>query len=245
MSGAPTELKLSNSQASFVRCLGHELHTQLNTIIGTSTLFRLGAYTGVAFTGRPASAMDRIVQTADRVAVLVDRALLYMCALSGASTSISRPVVLSSLIDAAAGRAQNRQPFTFRREATPGAPDEITGDPAQIGIILDELLSNACLFGLPGEPISVRVERGAGDRVQLSVSDRGPGISNSDQLHVFKPFWRGEAAQKRAPQGIGLGLSIVREMTRAMGGEVAIISRAGTGTTVQVSLPLVVVPRPE
>jgi two-component system OmpR family sensor kinase len=99
------------------------------------------------------------------------------------------------------------------------------------------LLSNAVRYGA-GAPIHVLV---AGDqhagRASLVVRDHGVGIADEDQQRIFEPYERGTAVKSAG--GFGLGLWIVRRLTTAMGGTVAVESRPGQGSTFTVTLPAV------
>ena len=77
-----------------------------------------------------------------------------------------------------------------------------------------------------------------GARARLDVHDDGPGIPALDLPHIFERFYRGEKTRAREEGGSGLGLSIVQGFVRAQGGDVAVYSAEGTGTTVSVWLPL-------
>ena len=73
--------------------------------------------------------------------------------------------------------------------------------------------------------------------IEVQVSDLGAGIPKSEQSEIFKPFFRGTAAQTRQIRGSGLGLSLVREIVEAHGGTISVTSEAGCGTTFTVRLP--------
>jgi signal transduction histidine kinase len=79
---------------------------------------------------------------------------------------------------------------------------------------------------------------------KIEVRDEGLGIPAADLPHVFERFYRGEKTRAREEGGSGLGLSIVQGLARAQGGDVAIRSAEGAGTTVTVWLPLAPVPPP-
>jgi len=98
------------------------------------------------------------------------------------------------------------------------------------------LLVNACKYA-PGAPQrwSTAVD---GARARLDVHDDGPGIPALDLPHIFERFYRGEKTRAREEGGSGLGLSIVQGLARSQGGDVAVYSAEGTGTTVSVWLPL-------
>ncbi len=94
------------------------------------------------------------------------------------------------------------------------------------------LLSNAVRYGA-GSPIHVSVAS-AEDRASLVVRDHGVGISDEDQARIFEAYERGS---NKAAGGFGLGLWIVRRLTTAMGGTIAVDSRPGEGSTFTVTLP--------
>jgi signal transduction histidine kinase len=96
------------------------------------------------------------------------------------------------------------------------------------------LLSNAVRYGA-GAPIHVVVE-GADELASLVVRDHGVGIADEDQARIFEAYERGTIG-KRAAGGFGLGLWIVRRLTAAMGGTIAVESRPGEGATFTVTLP--------
>lgn len=107
-------------------------------------------------------------------------------------------------------------------------------DRLRIQQIVWNLLSNAVRYGA-GAPIHVRVASDA-DRASLVVKDHGIGISDEDQARIFDPYERGTAG-KTSAGGFGLGLWIVRRLTDAMGGTIAVESRPGEGATFTVTLP--------
>lgn len=120
-------------------------------------------------------------------------------------------------------------------------PAWVHGDPARLGQILVNLLSNALKFTPAGGAVSVRV-RPAGTDCRLVVADSGPGLRSEEIRHAFDRFWRGERA--RTVSGTGLGLAIVAELVRGHGGTVAIDSPPGGGTAVTVGLPAAAIPAP-
>jgi signal transduction histidine kinase len=90
------------------------------------------------------------------------------------------------------------------------------------------LLSNAIKHSNRGGDIRVRMKSGV-----VTVQDEGTGISSADLPHIFERFYRGRGSS----EGFGLGLSICKELTERMGGSIAIRSREGVGTAVEIELP--------
>jgi signal transduction histidine kinase len=126
------------------------------------------------------------------------------------------------------------------------APGPVVGrwDRLRLDQVLTNLLSNAVKYA-PGQPVSVRVS-GDGARAELTVRDRGIGVSEADQRRIFDRFER--AVSRRNYGGFGLGLWIVRQIAEALGGSVRIESAPGEGSMFTVELPraaVAVAPRPE
>ena len=95
---------------------------------------------------------------------------------------------------------------------------------------LANLLSNAAKFSGPGEPVSVwAVEEGPWMRI--GITDRGVGLTPDEATRAFEPFWRTRGAKARAMRGAGIGLALVQEYVRFMGGRVGADSEPGRGST--------------
>ncbi len=111
------------------------------------------------------------------------------------------------------------------------------GDHDRLGQVLDNLVSNALKFTDVGGTVEVRVA-GEGDTAVIEVSDSGPGIPPEEQHRLFERFFRATTATSRAIPGVGLGLTIVRAIVEAHGGNVTVDSAHGEGATFRVELPL-------
>ena len=116
----------------------------------------------------------------------------------------------------------------------PSSISPIQADPLRLGQVLGNLVSNAIKFTPSGG--TVTVEAGETDQqTWLRVRDTGPGIRPEQQEKMFEPFVRGGQG-RRFPQGMGLGLSIARELVEAHGGRLTLESDAGLGSTFTVWL---------
>jgi signal transduction histidine kinase len=102
--------------------------------------------------------------------------------------------------------------------------------------VVDNLLSNAIKFTPQDGSVTLCLQQ-EGDHVVLSVSDTGIGISEEEQARLFERFFRTSSATEAAIPGIGLGLSIVKAIVQAHGGEVTVTSATGAGTRFTVRLP--------
>jgi two-component system, OmpR family, sensor histidine kinase BaeS len=123
------------------------------------------------------------------------------------------------------------------------APAPVEGEPRRLEQVLGNLLSNALRYTDTGGRVEVKVAA-VDSAAVLEVRDTGIGIAPDDVPHVFTRFWRGEKSRSRATGGAGIGLSIVRELVRAHGGEIEVQSAPGEGSLFRVTLPLAASPAP-
>ncbi|UYM22842.1 HAMP domain-containing histidine kinase [Streptomyces albus] len=116
--------------------------------------------------------------------------------------------------------------------------DDLTteGDPVRLRQVLGNLLSNAIRHTPPNGSVTVSAYRVEGG-VELHVADTGSGIQPEDLPRIFDRFWRAEQSRSRNTGGSGLGLSIVRHLVHAHGGEVSVVSSPGAETVFTVRLP--------
>jgi two-component system phosphate regulon sensor histidine kinase PhoR len=123
----------------------------------------------------------------------------------------------------------------------PGA-GTLRGDPAKLHDALRNLVANAITYSPERTTVLIdasRVERdGAGNAIDLSVSDQGPGIPDDDLSRVFERFYRVDKSRARDPGGTGLGLAIVKHLVELHGGSVRAENRHEGGTRVTITLPL-------
>jgi signal transduction histidine kinase len=124
-----------------------------------------------------------------------------------------------------------------------GAPVPAWGDRGKLRQVLFNLLSNAYKYSTAPSAVTVRLLRDDGDdevgggvaRVGLAVTDRGIGMTPEQAARVFERFYRADPSG--TVLGTGLGMSIVREIVQLHGGQVALDSQPGEGTTATVWLP--------
>jgi signal transduction histidine kinase len=123
----------------------------------------------------------------------------------------------------------------------PAAPGSVAGDPGMVREVIDNLVGNALKYGGDRGPVIVTV--GGDDRlVRIEVRDEGPGIDPAEQAQLFERWTRTESTRSSKAKGFGLGLSIVKRLVAAHGGDVGVSSNLGAGATFWVTFP---VARPE
>ena len=128
-------------------------------------------------------------------------------------------------------------------ESIPKALPEVYVDPMRLGQAVGNIISNAIKFTPTNGIITISAGQAA-DQVWLSVRDTGPGMSSDEQEKIFNPFFRGNQG-RRFPQGMGLGLSITRDIINAHGGQIELDSAPGIGTTIKLIIPVKQIPEPQ
>ena len=215
----------------FIADASHELRTPVTALKGYIDVLRRGA-------GRDPGALDAALAAmsneAERMRGLV-LDLLTLARLDARRESHPETFDLSDAVDSLLDEGVPGMPDTLQRNFAP-APVLMHADRGAVTTIVRNLLVNACKYAHgAAQSWTTAVEAGW---ARLVVQDSGPGIPATDLPHVFERFYRGEKTRAREEGGSGLGLSIVQALARAQGGDVAIQSVEGVGTTVTVWFPL-------
>lgn len=218
----------------FVLNASHELKTPIASMQALAESMELAmgrdpqrALQMLASLQREAVRLGRLVRD------LLDLARLEERGGSDEPTEADLAAVVRSQVERVEAAARARD-IDVRADAPDAA--RVAGRPGDVRLIVDNLLDNAVAYNREGGAVTARVSR-AGDHVTLEVADTGIGIPPSAQGRVFERFYRVDAHRSRLSGGTGLGLAIVRHAVRRLGGEVALASEPGEGTTVTVRLP--------
>jgi len=221
----------------FIADASHELRTPLTALKGYIDVLRRGA-------GREPAALDAALEAmsneSERMRVLV-LDLLTLARLDAQRQSHPEDFDLNAAVNRLLDEGVPGMPSVVQRTLGP-LPLTVRADSGAVTTIVRNLLVNACKYAHgAAQHWSTAVEAGW---AKLEIRDEVPGIAAADLPHVFERFFRGEKTRAREEGGSGLGLSIVQGLARAQGGDVAIRSAEGMGTTVTVWLPLAPVPPP-
>ena len=125
---------------------------------------------------------------------------------------------------------------SLRFSVDPGLP-EVMVDPQRFQQVVGNLLDNSLRYAPAGTDIDLSIHR-KNNTIELCVSDEGAGIPETELTHVFDRFWRGEKSRARATGGVGLGLSIARQLVEAQGGKISARNRSPHGFEVLITLPV-------
>jgi len=222
-----------NKLRRFVADASHELRTPITAIRGFAELHRQGAVTGEAETKQ---LIARIEGESKRMGSLVED-LLLLARLDQAREMDSKPVDIVSVVADAVASAQVSGPEHPITLITPNAELFMLGDEVRIHQVIANLLANARAHTPDGTPIAVMITSNESE-VSISVADKGPGLSEIDQQHIFERFYRADGSRARTgDDGSGLGLSIVDAVMRAHGGKVSVDSELGNGSKFTLTFP--------
>jgi signal transduction histidine kinase len=227
----------NRAKSGFLAVVSHELRTPLNAITGYVDLLSLELEGPL--NDKQHRILDRISQSQRHLLSLIEDVLGFAQVEAGRLSFALQPVGVQPAIgsiEAIVAPEVMRRALTLRVDAC--HPDlAVRADPDKLRQVLLNLVANAMKFTLAGGVIRLAAEA-ADQRVRITVTDSGIGIPAAHIDRVFDPFFQVDQGGTRQFPGLGLGLSIVRDVVLAMEGDVAIESEPGKGTTVTVWLPL-------
>jgi signal transduction histidine kinase len=231
--------RLAAQQMDFVATVSHELRTPLAVI--RSAAQNLSA--GVVHDGAQARRYGDLIEgEGRRLTDMVEQVLEYAGLSGNRRPAMAGPVDVSTLVNdvaASCGTLAEADHITVEVDAPTDLP-AVVADEGALRRALHNLVTNALKYAAEGRWVGLGARKAAGrsgDEVQISVSDRGRGITSDDLPHLFEPFYRGRYAIERQIHGNGLGLSLVKRIVEAHGGRVTVTSTPGSGSTFTLHLP--------
>jgi len=227
----------NRAKAAFLASMSHELRTPLQAALGFAQLVRSGLYGPV--TQEQEDVLARIERSQSHLGRLIDDILDFARLEAGhvrmnvETVSLAEAIgQLGPLVETQA--AKKRLQLALR---PPPEPIVVTADRDRLQQILVNLVGNAIKFTPEGGTIRVNASR-SGQRAMIQVHDTGAGIPADRLQAIFEPFVQVDDRHTRAHSGVGLGLAISRDLATAMGGEIAVESELGSGSTFSVILPV-------
>jgi two-component system phosphate regulon sensor histidine kinase PhoR len=232
-----TELRrLEQVRTEFVANVSHELRTPLTAIHGYLETLLGGALEERENARRFLEIVFRHTERLGRL--LDDLTDLSNIELGKVSLRLA-PTGLDEVIEsvlAIIGPKSASGRVTLGAELPAGLPP-VLADRDRLAQILINLVDNAVKYTPEGGRVTVRAREAGTGRVEIAVIDTGIGIPPADLPRITERFYRADRARSRELGGTGLGLAIVKHLVLAHGGELAIESQPGRGTTVRFSLP--------
>lgn len=229
--------RLHRMKDEFVATLSHELRTPLNAILGWTQV--LAHKSGV--TPDISGGLEVIERNARSQAQMIEDLLDVSRIIAGKLNLDLQDTHLPAIIERAietVSLAAHSKGVRIETIIDPMPDIQTTGDPQRLQQIAWNLLSNAVKFTPRGGKVQVVLERVA-SHVEFTVSDNGKGIKSEFLPYVFDRFRQEESSSARSSTGLGLGLSIVRNLVELHGGNVRAFSRGeNQGAQFVVALPL-------
>jgi len=231
-------LHLDHLKSDFLATMSHELRTPLTSVIGYSDML-LSGMTGEV-TEKQKGFLRSILNSAETLLNLINDILDLTKIEAGKLELNLEPVelrsVLISVISVAKPRARDKkiQISTFLPTDLP----TLQADPAKLGQILLNLLTNAIKFTHEMGKVGIEARALPTGIVEIRVTDTGIGIAREDIPRVFERFTQIDSSSTRNQGGTGLGLTITRDLIELHGGTIKVQSQLGKGTSFTFTIPM-------
>ncbi|MBW8769294.1 MAG: MASE1 domain-containing protein [Gemmatimonadetes bacterium] len=226
----------NSAKTQFLRVMSHELRTPLNAIAGYAEILESGVHGPL--NEKQIASVKRIQQNEKDLLGIINEVLGFVEAEKSPVEAECHDMRVADAFDVAermlAAAVERKRLVVERELADPrlGA----YADPKMLEQILAALVSNAVKYTGEGGTITLGAERDD-DKVCIWVRDTGIGIKKEEMTRVFEPFFQADSGTTRQYSGVGLGLTIARDLARRMHGEVTLTSKEGKGTSAMVVLP--------
>ena len=240
LAGARDEAVAANrAKSSFLAMMSHELRTPMNGVLGMAH-----ALTLTELDPRQASHVDMLVRSGTGLMSILNDILdiskIEAGRLELETIAFDLPDLGRRACDLWTEPASAKG-VRLAYEVDPRTPQWVAGDPTRLRQIMLNLISNALKFTQEGEVrLAIRpLETIDGaTRIEIAVSDTGVGITPQQQAKLFQNFVQADASTTRRFGGTGLGLAICKQLATLMGGDIALESQEGVGTTFRVTVAL-------
>ncbi len=222
---------------AFVGMLSHEIRTPVTTIYAAARV--LASSEAVQSDPRARDLFPDIVSESERLLRLIEDLLVLTKVEQGVLESESEPVLLQRVVERAVAHSNRRHGERIIEVGMPADLPPAAGDETFVEQVVNNLLSNALKYSPQDAVVSVGASV-VGDRVEVSVGDRGIGMAVEDRERVFDLLARTREAENYAA-GAGIGLYVCRRLMQSMGGGIRATGQAnGRGSVFTFTLPIAV-----
>ena len=239
--------KASAAKSAFLAAMSHEIRTPMNGVIGMIDVLHQSSLKGYQV-----EMVELIRESAYSLLTIIDDILDFSKIEAGKLELEHEPMPLADVVEKACAmleRMAENKGVELTLFTDPTLPAEVLGDAGRLRQVLVNLVNNAIKFSGDGERrgrVGVRAvlaERSPEKMlVEISVIDNGIGMDDATQARLFTAFTQADSSTTRRFGGTGLGLIIVSHLVQLMGGEIAVRSTPGLGSTFSVRLSFVPLP---
>jgi signal transduction histidine kinase len=229
----------NRAKSDFLAVMSHELRTPLNAIGGYADLMDLGVLGPV--TAEQRDGIERMQRSQRHLLGLINGVLNYAKIDAGVVEYGIEEIPMEDILatsEALMAPQAGEKELLLRVEPC-GRGMVARGDRDKVQQIVLNLLSNAVKFTDAGGTVAVDCSARGDGKIEVRVTDTGRGIADEARERVFQPFVQIDWKLTRTVEGVGLGLAISRDLARGMGGELAVTSVVGEGSTFTLTLPAV------
>ncbi|WP_432821765.1 ATP-binding protein [Trichloromonas sp.] len=221
----------------FISTAAHELRTPLTSVLGFSEILLHQEQYGITDPKLQLELLGHISEKAEHLARIVDDLLDLGRIQAGRKIPLEKSLCkIRSLVEKVVTPYRNMAAGYDFEICLPPEPEEICVDPKKMVQVFENLVSNAVKYSPEGGVIRIAGDLSEG-RYQLSVADPGIGMTPEQCGRIFESFFRVDASNT-AVEGLGLGMTITKNIIEAHGGDIWLESEKGKGTTVFFVLPL-------
>ncbi|MDR3566463.1 MAG: HAMP domain-containing sensor histidine kinase [Syntrophobacteraceae bacterium] len=227
-------------RSDFISMLSHEIRTPLTSIRESVNLICEEVMGGI--NERQRRFLLIASRELERITILLNHLMQISRLEAGVVEIHPRRIALSQFVEGALSRlapAAEAKDISIRSDTTREI-SEFFCDPENLQQVLLNLIGNAIKFSPGGSEVLVSVRQGESAKAPFlvfAVTDKGPGIPDSEQTLVFNKYYRASGVREEV-DGVGLGLSISKYIVEAHGGEIRLLSKPGEGSTFSFTLPV-------
>jgi PAS domain S-box-containing protein len=226
----------SRTKSEFLAAMSHELRTPINATLGYTELLELGIAGEVS--EQQHDYLRRIRGSQEHLLRIISSLLNYSRIEAGQVEYDLAPVPAREIVRTVLPMVEPQAAAKGLALEGEACPPELVAhtDRGKAEQIVLNLLGNAVKFTPAGGRVEIACTAAEG-RIEIAVSDTGPGIPEDEQASIFEPFVQLGRSLTSGHEGTGLGLAISRDLARAMGGDVRVRSGRATGATFVLALP--------
>jgi PAS domain S-box-containing protein len=232
-------LEASHIKTEILARTSHELQTPLGAILGYAEMVEAEIFGPV--TTQQKDALQKIIQRSTELTTLI-RNLIDQAQFHAKETVLTfrdvDPQAILQQMHQTLDTAAAAKGLKLTSQISLEISKTILTDPYRIQQIINNLVTNAIKFTEIGQ-VHVQLYKPSPTHWAIEVADTGIGIPSTAQAYIFDPFRQVDGSATRLQNGFGLGLSLVKEITHAMNGDISLTSKIGEGSTFTVTLPLV------